>query len=147
MTSPGSILVSPKVRVATAALLGILAWGAALGEVTHEEQVASEVSEGLNLSAGVAAALTEFFLQHDRFPNDNQEAGIIEPNSIRGRFVNSVSVGPGNGVITIEYGNYADPILSGSTLTLKPQVGESRPIWTCFSEYIPQRYFPKKCRI
>ena len=146
MAVSNSVFSSPLRGILLAVLLsGIFTEYAVSEEPTHDEKVAAEVTEGLNLSAGVAAALMEFYYEYERFPNDNREAGVTEPNEIRGRFVNSVSIGPGTGEITIEYGNYADPIISGATLIMSVEIRESRRIWTCSSQYISERYFPKDC--
>ena len=116
-------------------------------ETQHDETIRNQISEGLNLSSGVAAAVNEFFQEHGRFPENNQEAGLVAPIQILGKYVISVAVGAGDGSITIEYGNYADPIISGATLTLHATVKKPRPTWSCRSDYIDSKYFPVNCGI
>ena len=144
---PSPIPARPVSAIIAATLLCSVVMGDAVSEEpTHEEQVAAEIKEGLNLAAGVRAAVTEFWWDTARLPSDNQEAGIAEAQEIRGRFVNSVTVGQRNGEIVIEYGNHAAPVISGATLTLKLEIEGRQPVWTCASAYIPDRYLPEDCR-
>ena len=64
-------------------------------------QIASQVSEGLNLSGGAKAAVTEYFRDKGRFPTTNSEAGLVNAHQINGRYVSSVAVT--TGVITVTY--------------------------------------------
>ena len=116
-------------------------------ELSRDEIIMGQISEGLNLSAGVAAAINEFFHEHGRFPQDNSEAGIVEPIGILGKYVISVTIGAGDGSITIEYGNDADPIISGATLTLRATIKEPRPVWFCSGDYIHPKYYPINCNL
>lgn len=109
--------------------------------------IQSQISEGLNLSAGVAAAINEFFQEHGRFPKDNSETGVVEPIRILSKYVISVTIGVGDGSITIEYGNDADPIISGATFTLRAIIAEPRPVWFCSSNYIHPKYYPVNCSL
>ena len=63
----------------------------------------AKMYEGLGLAAGAKAAVAEHYVTHDRFPDDNAEAGISE--SISGQFVSDISVLPG-GVIQVTYGGW-----------------------------------------
>ena len=115
--------------------------------LSQDQIIQIQISEGLNMSGGVAAAINEFFQEHGRFPKNNSEAGVDEPIRILGKYVISVTIGAGDGSITIEYGNDADPIISGTTLTLRVTIAEPRPVWFCSSKYIHPKYFPVNCSI
>ena len=113
-------------------------------EVAHEATVASQASEGLNLAGGVKAAITEFFHMHERFPESNAEAGLVEPFEIKGKFVVSITVN--SGVISIEYGADSHPAISGRSIEMTPSISESKLTWTCSSRYIESIYLPVSCR-
>lgn len=114
-------------------------------ELPRTQVVQQQVSEGLSLSAGMRHAVIEFYQAHGRFPDGNAEAGIDNPIRILGKYVISITIGPSDGSIAIEYGNYADPIISGATLTLCAEVKEPQPVWHCRSEHIDRKYFPAAC--
>ena len=139
--------VNNLIRALLGVVLFTLANYATFADAPETNEIKSQVQEGLSLSGGVVAAVNEFFQEHERFPKDNAEAGLVEPNEIRGQYVNSVSVGSGNGVVSIEYGNYAAPVISGSTLQLVPHIQSPRPIWKCASDYISEDLWPAKCQI
>jgi len=143
-------------RLAIAAVLAVIA-AAALAqdktgqkvsepsELSRTHLVRQQVSEGLNLAAGMRHAVIEFYQAHGRFPESNTEAGISDPRTILGKYVISISIGPRDGLITIEYGDYADPVISGATLTLRVEVKDAQSDWLCQSEYIDRKYFPSAC--
>ena len=82
------------------AIIGILA---AIAIPAYQDYtIRAQVSEGLNLSAGAKAAVTEFFQDQGTLPTDNAEAGIEAANVITGKYVVSVAVAAG--VITVTYG-------------------------------------------
>jgi type IV pilus assembly protein PilA len=114
-------------------------------ETSREEAIKAQIGEGLNFSAGIKAAIYEFYLEHERFPENNAEAGIVEPIRILGKYVVSIAVGAGDGSIIVEYGNNADPVISGATLTLKATIKKPRPVWSCTSDYIDAKFFPEGC--
>ncbi len=143
---------SNRVRIASLAAVFIAASWLFGGlsssqELSRDEIIRTQISEGLNLSGGVAAAINEFYQAHGRFPESNADAGVVEPIKILGKYVISVTTGAGDGSITIEYGNDADPIISGATLTLNATIKKPRPVWSCSSDYIDAKYFPESCSI
>ena len=67
------------------AIIGILA---AIAIPAYQDYtIRAQVSEGLNLSAGAKAAVTEFFQDQGAFPANNVEAGIETPGNILGKYV------------------------------------------------------------
>ncbi|EMT5884529.1 pilin [Neisseria gonorrhoeae] len=60
----------------------------------------AQVSEAILLAEGQKSAVTEYYLNHGKWPADNGAAGVASPADIKGKYVQSVTVA--NGVVTAE---------------------------------------------
>ncbi|HFA7627095.1 TPA: pilin [Neisseria gonorrhoeae] len=60
----------------------------------------AQVSEAILLAEGQKSAVTEYYLNHGKWPEDNDKAGVASSSSIKGKYVKSVTVT--NGVVTAE---------------------------------------------
>ncbi|ENX9075660.1 hypothetical protein EEE45_10530, partial [Neisseria gonorrhoeae] len=61
----------------------------------------AQVSEAILLAEGQKSAVTEYYLNHGEWPEDNTSAGVTSPaTDIKGKYVQSVTVA--NGVVTAE---------------------------------------------
>ncbi len=70
------------------AIIGILA--AIAIPAYSDYTIRAQVSEGLNLSGGAKAAVSEFSMDTGRFPSDNATAGIaVNATDINGKYVTS----------------------------------------------------------
>ncbi|ENV5195664.1 pilin [Neisseria gonorrhoeae] len=58
----------------------------------------AQVSEAILLAEGQKSAVTEYYLNHGKWPSDNSAAGVANPTEIKGKYVQSVTVA--NGVVT-----------------------------------------------
>ncbi|HFB6300416.1 TPA: pilin, partial [Neisseria gonorrhoeae] len=58
----------------------------------------AQVSEAILLAEGQKSAVTEYYLNHGEWPEDNDKAGVASSSSIKGKYVESVTVA--NGVVT-----------------------------------------------
>ncbi|EMS5330084.1 pilin, partial [Neisseria gonorrhoeae] len=59
----------------------------------------AQVSEAILLAEGQKSAVTEYYLNHGKWPKDNTSAGVASPPSdIKGKYVKEVEVK--NGVVT-----------------------------------------------
>ncbi|ENW8063194.1 prepilin-type cleavage/methylation domain-containing protein, partial [Neisseria gonorrhoeae] len=58
----------------------------------------AQVSEAILLAEGQKSAVTEYYLNHGEWPEDNDKAGVANPTDIKGKYVESVTVT--NGVVT-----------------------------------------------
>ncbi|WP_461217205.1 pilin [Neisseria gonorrhoeae] len=56
--------------------------------------------EAILLAEGQKSAVTEYYLNHGKWPEDNDKAGVASSSSIKGKYVKSVTVT--NGVVTAE---------------------------------------------
>lgn len=124
-------------------LIGILA---AIAIPAYQDYtIRAQVSEGLNLSSGAKAAVTEYIMDRQEFPLDNQTAGLSPAHEITGKYVSSVAVDEGQIVVT--YGNNANANISGDALYLIPDMSSYADVsWTCYSQDLANKWLPAACR-
>ncbi|EMT4894938.1 pilin, partial [Neisseria gonorrhoeae] len=80
------------------AIVGILA---AVALPAYQDYTArAQVSEAILLAEGQKSAVTEYYLNHGKWPKDNDEAGVASSGEIKGKYVESVTVA--NGVVTAQ---------------------------------------------
>ncbi|HFA7304621.1 TPA: pilin [Neisseria gonorrhoeae] len=60
----------------------------------------AQVSEAILLAEGQKSAVTEYYLNHGKWPENNDEAGVASSGEIKGKYVKSVTVT--NGVVTAQ---------------------------------------------
>ncbi|EOG0080814.1 pilin [Neisseria gonorrhoeae] len=61
----------------------------------------AQVSEAILLAEGQKSAVTEYYLNHGKWPENNGDAGVASsPSDIKGKYVQSVTVT--NGVVTAQ---------------------------------------------
>ena len=125
------------------AIIGILA---AIAIPAYQDYtIRAQVSEGLNLSAGAKAAVTEFFQDQGAMPADNATAGLEAAANITGKYGDSVTVAGGQ--ITVLYGGDANANILGSTLTLTPAPNLGSVEWNCANGAgLQNKWLPASCR-
>ena len=127
------------------AIIGILA---AIAIPAYQDYtIRAQVSEGLNLSGGAKAAVTEYFQDRGSMPDDNDIAGLADPDEIVGKYVATVEVT--DGLIVVEYGGDAHNIIDGMTIELSPiTVNAGAVAWACSSagNEIENKHLPAACR-
>ncbi|HFA3804752.1 TPA: pilin, partial [Neisseria gonorrhoeae] len=75
------------------AIVGILA---AVALPAYQDYTArAQVSEAILLAEGQKSAVTEYYLNHGKWPEDNDKAGVASSSSIKGKYVQSVTVAKG----------------------------------------------------
>ncbi|HFB3211362.1 TPA: pilin, partial [Neisseria gonorrhoeae] len=80
------------------AIVGILA---AVALPAYQDYTArAQVSEAILLAEGQKSAVTEYYLNHGKWPEDNGAAGVASASTIKGKYVESVTVA--NGVVTAQ---------------------------------------------
>ncbi|ENS9162848.1 pilin, partial [Neisseria gonorrhoeae] len=78
------------------AIVGILA---AVALPAYQDYTArAQVSEAILLAEGQKSAVTEYYLNHGKWPSDNSAAGVAASSKIIGKYVKQVEVN--NGVVT-----------------------------------------------
>ncbi|ENV7542573.1 pilin, partial [Neisseria gonorrhoeae] len=60
----------------------------------------AQVSEAILLAEGQKSAVTEYYLNHGEWPENNDSAGVASPGEIKGKYVKEVKVE--NGVVTAQ---------------------------------------------
>ncbi|HFB1521786.1 TPA: pilin, partial [Neisseria gonorrhoeae] len=60
----------------------------------------AQVSEAILLAEGQKSAVTEYYLNHGKWPEDNDSAGVASSDKIKGKYVQSVTVA--KGVVTAQ---------------------------------------------
>ena len=127
------------------AIIGILA---AIAIPAYQDYtIRAQVSEGLNLSGGAKAAVSEFRMDTGRWATNNTIAGIATlGTSISGKYVDSVTVT--NGVIRVEYGGDAHAILAPQNLDISPIANVGSVEWVCKAGAAPiaNKHLPAACR-
>ncbi|MCQ3833116.1 pilin, partial [Neisseria gonorrhoeae] len=56
--------------------------------------------EAILLAEGQKSAVTEYYLNHGKWPENNGDAGVASSDKIKGKYVQSVTVA--NGVVTAQ---------------------------------------------
>jgi Tfp pilus assembly major pilin PilA len=93
--------------------------------------IRAQVTEGLNLASTPKVAVAEGFAVRGSVPRDRRAAGLPpSAGETSGKYVESVNVV--GGVIAITYGNEANRIISGQTLTMTPFASPAGDVvWVC----------------
>ena len=127
------------------AIIGILA---AIAIPAYQDYtIRAQVSEGLNLSGGAKAAVTEYYQDRGVLPTTNAEAGLALAATIVGKYVTSVTVTGTNGIVDVLYGLDAHALISGKTLQMSPvTVNVGSVGWECSSTAIANKHLPAACR-
>ncbi|HFB1118942.1 TPA: pilin, partial [Neisseria gonorrhoeae] len=60
----------------------------------------AQVSEAILLAEGQKSAVTEYYLNNGKWPEDNGAAGVASASDIKGKYVKSVTVA--KGVVTAQ---------------------------------------------
>lgn len=131
---PGELLFGSG-GVGAVAMTGILA-GIAV-PAYQDYTIRAQVTEGLNLAAGVKVAVSESYASRGALPRDRRAAGLPPaPDATSGQYVDAVDVS--RGVIRITYGNQANASLRGRTLAMAPvAVPGGDLVWICGHARLP----------
>jgi type IV pilus assembly protein PilA len=126
------------------AIIGILA---AIAIPAYQDYtIRAQVSEGLNLSGGAKAAVTEYFQDRGILPTTNAQAGLGAAASITGKYVSSVTVGA-DGVLTVLYGNEAHSVINTNSVLMSPDTTSGGSVqWDCAGSGILPKHLPSACR-
>ncbi|PPZ59227.1 pilin [Neisseria gonorrhoeae] len=91
----------------------------------------AQVSEAILLAEGQKSAVTEYYLNHGKWPADNGAAGVASSASdIKGKYVKSVTVT--NGVVTAEMkSDGVNKEIKGKKLSLWARREDGSVKWFC----------------
>ncbi len=111
------------------AIIGILA---AIAIPAYQDYtIRAQVSEGMTLAASAKASVAEAFANDGEAPAARVDAGMTAvATDTSGNYVTSVAIA--NGTITIAYGNQANQVVNGETLSLTPYESvDLSVVWRC----------------
>ena len=119
-------------------VVGIVGILASIGIPAYQGYtVRAQVSDGLQLTAHVKTQVAQSFLINGEAPADRTEASLT-PNATDTAGLYVASVGVTDGVIVVTFGNEANAVIAGQTLTLTPYETASRNVvWRCGSAAQP----------
>nr|SBN24057.1 fimbrial protein [Neisseria gonorrhoeae] len=111
------------------AIVGILA---AVALPAYQDYTArAQVSEAILLAEGQKSAVTEYYLNHGKWPENNDSAGVASPPSnIKGKYVQSVTVA--KGVVTAKMkSDGVNKEIKGKKLSLWAKREDGSVKWFC----------------
>ena len=110
----GFTLIELMIVVAIIAILAAIAL-----PLYQDYTIRTQVSEGIVLMTRSKEGIYQFWSTRGAFPGSNASAGVAAAASMKGSYVDNVSISAG-GVITATYGGRANINISGQNCTLTP---------------------------
>ncbi|EMU3604446.1 pilin [Neisseria gonorrhoeae] len=90
----------------------------------------AQVSEAILLAEGQKSAVTEYYLNHGEWPEDNGAAGVASASEIIGKYVQKVEVN--NGVVTAQMASTGvNKEIQGKRLSLWAKREDGSVKWFC----------------
>ncbi|ENS9749998.1 fimbrial protein [Neisseria gonorrhoeae] len=90
----------------------------------------AQVSEAILLAEGQKSAVTEYYLNHGKWPEDNASAGVASASDIKGKYVKEVEVK--NGVVTATMNSSnVNKEIQGKKLSLWARRQDGSVKWFC----------------
>ncbi|EMT9955217.1 pilin [Neisseria gonorrhoeae] len=90
----------------------------------------AQVSEAILLAEGQKSAVTEYYLNHGKWPENNDSAGVASSDKIKGKYVQSVTVA--KGVVTAQMNpSGVNNEIKGKKLSLWAKREDGSVKWFC----------------
>ncbi|HFA3976604.1 TPA: pilin, partial [Neisseria gonorrhoeae] len=90
----------------------------------------AQVSEAILLAEGQKSAVTEYYLNHGKWPANNGDAGVASSDKIKGKYVQSVTVA--KGVVTAQMASTGvNKEIKGKRLSLWAKRQDGSVKWFC----------------
>ena len=137
----GFTLIELMIVVAIIAILAAIAIPLYLNYTAQ-----AEGSEGPSLASALQTDIATFYSENGHFPLNNQSAGAASPQSISGKYVQSVT--NNNGLITVLFksSGVAKPLI-GKNLYLAASATAGSVVWHCgVATTTMYKYVPSTCR-
>jgi type IV pilus assembly protein PilA len=132
---PGFTLLEVMVVIAIIAILATLAIPSQIGAITQRR-----VLESKNLVEPYKGIIGAYFLGHaGEFPEDNEAAGLPEPNKILGNYLEKMEVR--DGVMHLYLGQKMPAKLHHKIVSIRPIFVKDSPLspidWVCGKDEVP----------
>ncbi|EMS1762210.1 pilin [Neisseria gonorrhoeae] len=90
----------------------------------------AQVSEAILLAEGQKSAVTEYYLNHGKWPENNDSAGVASASTIKGKYVQKVEVA--KGVVTAQMASTGvNKEIQGKRLSLWAKREDGSVKWFC----------------
>ena len=127
-------------------VVGIIAILALLAVPGYQEgMIRDQVNAALPLADIAKAPVAASWGLSQSFPADNAAAGLPAADKIVNNYVSAVLVQ--NGAIHVSFGNRANALIKGKTLSIRPAVVEEAPVvpvaWVCGNAEVPGKMTAK----
>ena len=154
----GFTLIEMLVVLGIIAILAVIAIPSFSPQVTRDQ-----VIESVALVDDYKKLVDFYYKSTLKFLKDNKEAGIPEPDKLRGLYVDNIELK--DGVFHLRFGSKAHPSIKGKHLSIRPVVVKNSPqspiSWICGNSSIPDgmsavgenktdiepKFLPFNCRI
>ncbi|ENT1816014.1 pilin, partial [Neisseria gonorrhoeae] len=90
----------------------------------------AQVSEAILLAEGQKSAVTEYYLNHGKWPEDNDKAGVASASKIIGKYVQKVEVAKGVVTATMK-SDGVNKEIKGKRLSLWARRQDGSVKWFC----------------
>ncbi|HFA1805590.1 TPA: pilin, partial [Neisseria gonorrhoeae] len=90
----------------------------------------AQVSEAILLAEGQKSAVTEYYLNHGKWPEDNGDAGVASASDIKGKYVKEVKVEKGVVTATMK-SDGVNKEIQGKKLSLWAKRENGSVKWFC----------------
>ncbi|ENW2663422.1 pilin [Neisseria gonorrhoeae] len=90
----------------------------------------AQVSEAILLAEGQKSAVTEYYLNHGKWPENNTSAGVASSDKIKGKYVESVTVAKGVVTATMK-SDGVNKEIKGKRLSLWAKREDGSVKWFC----------------
>ncbi|ENX9620900.1 pilin, partial [Neisseria gonorrhoeae] len=90
----------------------------------------AQVSEAILLAEGQKSAVTEYYLNHGKWPENNGDAGVASSDKIKGKYVKQVEVAKGVVTATMKSDGVNNEI-KGKKLSLWARRQDGSVKWFC----------------
>jgi type IV pilus assembly protein PilA len=118
-------------------VIGIIGILAGVSVPSYSNIIAkSQVADGLTQCLAIKQNIEDYYAYYGILPEDNKAAGVLDPEELASNYVASIEVE--DGAIHMTFGNRANQMINGLTLTLRPAMSSDFQmdylIWHCGNE-------------